>query len=149
MNPSEIGDPPVERTEEWHWPSEWQWPSDFRKFMGWIFLATSLQYFTITVRSFPYSIHKQYAVPLLRILLTAPSISIVMATISGLAWWSIWKGKPSAKGWGIAASLMYLLIFFRRFIIPLVATWDHRASALFIGTAGLVAFLWRDKRIDA
>lgn len=153
MNSFKSGDriftSPDERAEGWHWPSEWQWPTDFRKFMCWIFLGTFLQYLTISLRSIPYTIHQHHTVPLLRSLLMAPTISVVMAAVSGMAWWTIWKGKSSAKGWAIATSLIYLLIFLRQFIIPLPAVWDHRLSALFTGTVGLVAFLWRDKQVDA
>jgi len=153
MNSLKIGDrvltAPDERAERWQWPSEWEWPTDFRRFMCWIFLATSLQYLTISLRSIPYSLHQYSAVPLLRILLTAPIISVVMATLSGVAWWTIWKGKASAKGWAIATSLVYILIFLRHFIIPIGPVWGRQAGALILGIIGLVAFLWRDKQAAA
>jgi hypothetical protein len=149
MNPSKIGDPPDEHTVEWHWPTEWEWPADFRKFMSWVFLATSLQYLTISLRSIPYTIHQHDAIPLLHRLLTAPTISVAMATLGAAAWWTIWKGKSSAKGWAIGTSVIYLLIFVRQFIITLPAAWDHRVSALLIGTVGLVTFLWPEKQADA
>jgi hypothetical protein len=113
------------------------------------FLGTSLQYVTISVRSFPYATHQFNSLPLLHILLLAPTLSVLMALISGMASWTIWKGKPSAKGWAIAASLIYVLIFLRQFIIPLRPTWDDRLGALFIGAVGLVAFLWPDKQVSA
>ena len=79
----------------------------------------------------------------------APTISVVMAAISGIAWWTIWKGKSSAKGWAVATSLMYILLFLRQFIIPLRPVWGRQVGALFIGIIGLVAFLGRDKQVDA
>jgi hypothetical protein len=122
---------------------------DFRKFMCWIFLATCLQYLTASLRSIPYAIQQHHTLPLLRSLLMAPALSVVMASISGVAWWTIWKGKSSGSGWAIATSLVYILIFVRQFLIPVRPTWDHYLGALFIGLVGLGAFLWRDKQIDA
>jgi hypothetical protein len=119
----------------------WEWPTDFRKFMGWIFLATSLQYLTISVRAIPYAIHYHHAVPLVRILLVAPAFSVVVAAISGVAWWTVWKGKSSARVWAIAASLINILIFARQFIIPLQDPWYQHVGALFIGVVGLGTFL--------
>ena len=147
MNPFKVGDRAFfasnERTEGW------QLPSDFRKFMCWIFLATSLQYLTITLRSIPYSTNQIHTAPVLNRLLTAPIISIVMAAISGMAAWTIWKGNRIARVWAVAASLVYILIFFRQFIVPLRPTWDHHAGALVIGMVGLVAFLWPDKEVGS
>jgi hypothetical protein len=117
--------------------------------MSWLFLATSLQYLTISLRSIPYTMHQHDAIPLLRRLLTAPAITVVMATLAGAAWWTVWKGNSSAKGWAIGTSLIYLLIFARQFIIVVPSTWDHRVGALLIGAVGLVAFLWPEKQPEA
>jgi len=117
--------------------------------MSWLFLATSLQYLTISLRSIPYTMHQHDAIPLLRRLLTAPAITVVMATLAGAAWWTEWKGNSSAKGWAIGTSLIYLLIFIRQFIIVVPSTWDHRVGALLIGAVGLVAFLWPEKQPEA
>ena len=146
MNSPKIGEPSGEHNPEWQWPTEWEWPADFRKFMSWIFLATSLQYLTISLRSIPYTIHQHEAIPLLRRLLTAPTISVVMATFAGAAWWTIWKQRSSAKGWAIGTSVVYLLVFVRQFIISLPVAWDHRIGALLTGAAGLAAFFWPDKQ---
>ncbi len=126
-------------------PREWRWPTDFRKFMGWIFAATCLGNSIASVRTLPNAIHQHYALPLLQRLLYAPAFPAAVAVISGVAWWTVWKGKRSARGWGIAASLMWTLIFLRQFIIPLRPVWDKHVGALFIGSVGLVAFLWYGK----
>ena len=56
------------------------------------------------------------------------------------------EGKALGKtGWAIAASLMYVLIFLRQFIIPLRPALDHDAGNLFVGIVGLVTFLWPSK----
>jgi len=70
-----------------------------------------------------------------------------LAAVFGVAWWTVWKGKPSARGWGIAASLFYILvsllpiIFFSRSVwagVGVVLT--NFGLVLAIGVAGLVAF---------
>jgi|SRR5271157_954867 len=130
-------------------PEGGQWPTDIRKFMCWIFLATSLQYLTSSLRNIPYTLRPYYAVPLLQRLLMAPVITIVMAVVSGIAWWTIWKRKSSAKVWAIATSFIYVLMFVRQFIIPVRPVWGRQVGALLIGMVGLVAFLRRDKPVDA
>ena len=119
-----------------------QWPRNFKKFMGWIFLATSLHYLRVSIENFPYAIRQQGPVLLIRILLMAPVFSMVVSVISGLAWWTVWKGKSSARGWAIAASLACVMAFARQFIIPLQPDWDWQLSSLWIGVVGLVAFSW-------
>jgi len=91
-----------------------------------------------------YTIPRYHTLPLLRNVLIGPTFSIHMAAISGVAAWAIWKGKSWARRWAIAASLMYILIFLRQFIIPVRPAWDHHVGALFVGLLGLVSFVWRD-----
>jgi len=65
----------------------------------------------------------------------------VCALIFAVAWWSIWKERPSAKFWVIAAGLSWILIWllsslqFARFFWMLLAG----------GMVGVVVFVWRDK----
>ena len=66
-----------------------------------------------------------------------------VAAICGWAWWAIWKGKPSARAWGVAGSTAYVLVFLRQFAIPEQPVWDHHIGALTIGTVGLIAFILR------
>ena len=58
-----------------------------------------------------YTISRNNASLTLRNLLTSVLFEIVVAAIAGIAWWTILKERPAANGWGIAASLMYILIF--------------------------------------
>jgi len=96
-----------------------------------------------------YTISRHFAFLTLRNLLPNLLIDVlfpvVVATITGVAWWTILKGKPSARFWGIAASLMYILIFLRPIIFSLRSVWWHHVGALFIGIIGLVEFLWRNE----
>jgi hypothetical protein len=58
------------------------------------------------------------------------------------------KGEPLARGWGIAASLMYILIFLRPIIFFSRSVWWHHVGALVIGVIGLVMFLRRCEQHD-
>jgi membrane associated rhomboid family serine protease len=66
-----------------------------------------------------------------------------------VACWAVFKTEPSAKGWGIAASLMYILIFFRPIIFSLEIAWWRHLGALFTGIVGLVEFSRRDEPHDS
>ena len=116
---------------------------DIRKVMCWIFAATSLLHLTISLRAILYIIRYHDTLPLPRSMLITASFSVTLATLAGVAWWTVWKGKPSAKGWAISASLMSILLFLWQFIFPLQPVWYHyrHLGALFIGIVGLVAFL--------
>jgi hypothetical protein len=78
--------------------------------------------------------------------LSAASIAIFVAAITGLACWNIWKEKRTARGWAIAGSLIYFLIFAGQFfqsIFPSRSRFFYHADALIIALVGLtVAFSW-------
>lgn len=79
----------------------------------------------------------------------------IVAFLNGMAWWTVKKGKASARGWAIAASLSLVLssipIFF-----PLIGAWTYvpigflmgllliSVSILSVGITGVVAFARRD-----
>ena len=105
----------------------------------WIFACTSLLYILISFRSM-YTISRQNASLTLRNLLISVLFEIVVATSTGIAWWTTLKGRPAAKGWGIAASVMCILIFLRPIVLSLQTAWPHHMGALVIGIAGLITF---------
>src|SRR6266446_5821285 len=114
---------------------------DLRKFISWIYAISSLLGLWTAFWFIPLIIHRRYAFSPLRSLLIS-GVFPTLATVYGVAWWAVWKGKASAKGWGIAASLTYILgslleiIFFQR------SVWSCNGVVLATGIAGLVAFLW-------
>jgi hypothetical protein len=120
-----------------------------RKVLGWIFAITSLIYLADLYRIIRYAIHQKYPPSVLQNLLIAASFSVVVAAISGVAWWTIWKRTSSARGWAIAASIAHILIFLRQFLFPSRAVWGHHAGALVIGIVGLIAFLGPEKQSDS
>lgn len=149
MNPSENDDrilsSPGELGAEWRRHPWDQWLKDLKdlkKFMAWIFLATSLLYLTRFLRGIPNTIYQYYGRSILGDLLLAPAFSVAVAVICGIAWWKVWKEKSWARGWAIAASLMHILIFLRQFIIPLQPVPGRHVGELIVGAVGLVTFFW-------
>jgi hypothetical protein len=139
---------PDERLVEWRgWPptfkplAEWVWPTDFRKFMFWCFAVTSLGFLALI----PYRLSHAHNAPILWNLLVGAVFTVHMAALTGIAAWTIWKAQPWARGWAIAASLMYIVVFIRPFIVPMREVWDHNLIALSLGLLGLASFAWPDR----
>jgi hypothetical protein len=125
---------------------DWRrWPWDFRKFMGWLFAADCVVKVVISARAIPSLSYEYFAMPFLQRVLTYPIFSVEVAVVEGVAWWTIWRGKRWATVFGIAASLMYFLMFSRQFIIPLPPVPGRHIGTLFVGIIGLVAFISRGK----
>jgi hypothetical protein len=112
--------------------------------MAWVFLINSITYLLQSIRFLRI---QHSALPGYRGVLGGPIFSAVVATVCGVAWWKIWKEAGWARSWGIAASLTFIAVFIRPFVIPLRPVWGRHTSALLIGVFGLVVFLRR--RIDA
>lgn len=73
----------------------------------------------------------------------APLLGIVY----GMACWSLWQGKKTARGWGIAASMLNValgsvfLYMDRRYLLESPGAWVNADSVLLaIGLGGLIAF---------
>src|SRR5258707_10308419 len=82
---------------------------DLRKFMCWIYATSSLLGLWTAFWFIPGIIHRDYAQFPLRSLLVS-AVFPTMATIYGVAWLTVWKGKTSSRSWGIASSLTNILI---------------------------------------
>src|SRR5438046_2716404 len=115
---------------------------DLRKYLCWCFVFQSLLILLFPFRRIVYAIYRHYAPLAFPSLLNAAFFSVT-ATILATAWWAVWKGKPSARGWGIAASLTYFLIFLHPDMFPSRSIWGQHEGALLVGTIGMVAFLRR------
>jgi hypothetical protein len=63
------------------------------------------------------------------------------ATIFALAWWFIWKNRPSARVWGLAGSLILILNSLAFYLQRSRPLW----VLLALGAIGIVAFAWRDE----
>jgi len=121
---------------------------NLRKFMSWIYAISSLRCLQIAFFRFLHTIRLHYAFLPLRNLLIPTEFS-VLAIIYGLTWWAVFKGEPSARGWGITASLTYIFIPLWSIIYFSRSVWGAFGVMLAIGIAGLVAFLWRDEQHDS
>jgi hypothetical protein len=74
---------------------------------------------------------------------TFPLTFVAFTVIFGAASWTVLTRKPSARNWGIAASLVHVLagIFH-------LYWWHHKVPVqLAVGIAGLIAFLRRDEPV--
>ena len=83
------------------------------------------------------------------------AIPLVVAFLNGMAWWTVKKGKTSARGWAIAASISLLLSSIP-LVLPMIYSWKYFpvgviyillaicGAMIVLGIAGLVAFAPRD-----
>jgi hypothetical protein len=146
MNRSQTDERILSQPEEpWVGRRDVQWPRNFKKFMGWIFLVTSLGQISPSVRSISLA-RQQYTASFAYGLLVPPTLSLAVTIICGIAWWTIWRSRPSARTWGIAAASVCILIFIRQFIIRIPPAWDREVTWLWVGIVGLVTFLLPQKR---
>ena len=76
---------------------------------------------------------------------------LALALIFGAAWWNVWMEKPSADAWGLAASLIYALMFLGETIYSWPPDLAHNLArngdwlfknvgGLFVGTLGVAVF---------
>ena len=108
--------------------------------MFYIFAAMSIGFLVPAL----YGLFHYHNKPLLRILLISPIFDFCVVALSGIAAWTIWKARPWARGWGIAASVPFLFIFIRPFVIFMHAAPDYNLIALVVGLVGISAFAWPD-----
>lgn len=109
----------------------------FRKYLAWIYVFTALVCLRFAVGTLAgFTSAKHSSLPLGVALYVC--LLIVFAAVFGKAWWVSWKAKPSARGWGLAASSLCMLVTFLRGILA------HHFEVNFIflglGVVGFVAF---------
>lgn len=129
--------PPIELP--WQWPP--RWPIDYRRLMCLSFVFSFLG----SLANIVLAIYHPRSRSLLQNVLVGPIFDVHMAAISGLACWTIWKEKTWGRGWATAASLLFVVVFLRQFIVVVRPTWEHHVSALILGILGLASFWSRDK----
>jgi hypothetical protein len=110
---------------------------DLKKILCWLFV-----YVLIPNLSVVFSIRRPNALQSGSLLVV--TFAAIVPIICGIAWWTTWKEKPSARAWGIAASLIEIMIFAQPILFSVPTAWPHHLGALFIGIVGLVVFSRRD-----
>jgi hypothetical protein len=111
--------------------------------MAWVFAATCLLHVLVSIRTFRYAVHPHIAAGSATALRTSAFFSIGVALVCGVASWKISRRRLSARVWGIAASLMNVLVFVRSNTLNARLDWTNHVGALLVGVIGLVAFLGR------
>ncbi len=111
-----------------------------RKLLCWLFAISSLLCLWNALLLILRIVHRHYAFLPGRGAL-AIAFFPVLAIVFAAAWWTVWKRKPSARGWGIAACLTYVLVsawgIFSSRSVPV-----SLGVMLAVGVAGLFVLLW-------
>ena len=81
---------------------------ELRKLAGWQFAGTGAAILSIAAWLFPGILWSETGSSLLREVCSI-AILFAMVVIYGIAWWAVWKERPSARVWAVAASLASLL----------------------------------------
>src|SRR5712692_524890 len=119
------------------------------KFLSWSFAIGSLTLVGIFLSLLQGALP---SAPAVRDRAILDSMLLAMATVFGMAWWTARKGKASARGWAIAASLGCLIlgilpvILLRGLKLTFLLTffWTGPVWIVVMGAAGLVVFSRRD-----
>lgn len=118
-----------------------------RRIMGWVFAIASL-FFAVGSYSFlvqTAQIQRSYAPskPWIQLVDAVPVSAVI---IFGVAWWRVLKQRPSARGWGIAASLIFLLFSLWAIFFGSESIWGLVGVELALGVVGLIAFSPRPRK---
>lgn len=111
-----------------------------RKLLCWLFAISSLLCVWNALKIILRLIHQHSTFLSPRILVIAAFFP-VLAVLLAIAWWTVWKKKPSGRAWAVAACLTFVLL-------PLWGIFSSRSVPfslgvmLAIGVACLVILLW-------
>lgn len=112
-----------------------------RIFLGWIFAFTMPVCIVAATRTILHISHRHHIVSFAHILAFA-LLFVLLASIFGMAWWTVWKGKITARLWGVGASLIYILLSLWEIIYLSRSVWSDFGGMLTVGITGIVVFLW-------
>jgi hypothetical protein len=73
--------------------------------------------------------------------LLIPALLIPVVILYGFAWWTVWNEKPSGRGWGIVASLIYIAVSLLGIKFSAQPLFGFQGIILALGVTGLVAFV--------
>lgn len=125
-----------------------------RKYVSWIFaLAFVIGVpitFTTTVQMFSGMGHRDPSVHLSAawwlLVFVLPLAMPLQTALFGVAWWTVFREKRSARVWGIAASMVFILWTVLPLILPPHSFWNGELLLLGTGLAGLIVFAWPGQR---
>ena len=72
----------------------------------------------------------------------------LQTAVFGVAWWTVFREKRSARAWGIAASMVFILWVLLPLITPPHFFWTGDLLLLGVGTTGLIVFAWPRQRAE-
>jgi hypothetical protein len=67
-----------------------------------------------------------------------------MAAVFGIAWWKVWKQRPSERAWGIAASILMAMYPLWHIIHSPRSIRTYAIITLAVGIVGVIAFAMRE-----
>ena len=116
-----------------------------RKYLSWLFAFTALVCLQISIslppailRQHPHATQLSFTYRLLLPML--PWIFPFATVVFAMAWWTSFKAKPSARVWGILASLINVQTALVPILFPPHSLFNAFLPILALGIAGLVAF---------
>lgn len=112
------------------------------KLLNWCFALGAGVFFLVAVSLLPSVLRLRHAEAASRAGRDAGAIAVllVFTALFATAWWTLRKGKKSARGWALAASVANTLAGFSTLFLKLPPIWPLAA----LGVAGLVVFWRRD-----
>jgi len=119
-----------------------------RTFLSWVFALGAMIFLRSTVSALVNIVGwPQAHFPSSLASAGAGAAAPLLGVVYGMACWSFWRGKGSARGWGIAASMLNValgsvfLYMDRRYLLESPGAWVNADSVLLaIGLGGLLAF---------
>jgi len=110
------------------------------KVLSWLFAASSLVCLVWLSIVIPYIlriVRPPDSFMTLRSLLV-PGMLSVLATVYSVAWWAVWKRKPSARAWAVATSLTSILVPLVTISLKLHFSRSIRGCSVFMLANGVV-----------
>lgn len=127
---------------------------EVRKYLSWIFAFTALVCVSISFSITPKMLGEYPRVPHLSLwwrifFITGPWLMPIMAVVFAMASWTSFKQKPSARIWGIIASLINIQIALIPVLVPPHSILNGFLLILAEGVVGLIAFSRRIENSDS
>jgi hypothetical protein len=109
---------------------------DLRKVMGWAFAISIFPSIWLAYRTIRFITHTHHSLLQPRGLILGGFFP-VLACVYLVAWLTYWMRRPSARVWGITASLTYILIA----VIEFLSARRHLGTVVIMGTAGIAGLM--------